>query len=88
MARRKLDMTFGEIVKSKRLSLDITQDKFSELVGISSVYCRDIESGKSRPSWVICAKICLVLDIDLNKIVEYYIKPELNDIGKLLGISI
>lgn len=88
MAREKLDLTFGETVKNKRLSLEFTRDKLSEIVGISSVYCRDIETGKRRPSWVICAKICLVLNIDLRSITEYYIKPELNDIGELLGISI
>lgn len=86
MAYRKLDVTFGAIVKTKRKQLRITQEKLAELVGISDVYCRDIETGKSRSSWVIWLKICVVLKIDIYAVINDYIKPELNDVGELLGM--
>lgn len=87
MAYKELDKTFGAIVRSKRKKLEISQERFSELVGISTVYCRDIEIGKSRPNWVIWMKICAVLEIDINSIMHRYISPELNDIGEILGMT-
>ena len=86
MAFRELDVKFGAMVSSKRQQLGITQEKLSELVGISIVYCRDIEKGKSRSNWVIWLKICVVLKIDINSVIEDYIMPELNEIGELLGM--
>lgn len=86
MAYRELDVIFGSIVKNKRLQLGITQEKLAELAGISIVYCRDLEKGKSRSSWVIWLKLCVVLKIDINSIIENYIKPEINEIGEILGM--
>lgn len=86
MAYRELDVIFGAIVKTRRKQLRITQEKLAELVGISNVYCRDIEKGKSRSSWVIWLKICVVLKIDINSVIEDYIKPEVNEIGEILGM--
>lgn len=86
MAYRELDVIFGAIVKNKRQQLGITQEKLAELAGISIVYCRDIEKGKSRSSWVIWVKICVVLKIDIISIIEDYIKPEINEIGEILGM--
>lgn len=86
MAYRELDVIFGAIVKTRRKQLRITQEKLAELVGISNVYCRDIEKGKSRSSWVIWLKICVVLKIDINSIIEDYIKPEVNEVGEILGM--
>lgn len=86
MAYRELDVIFGAVVKNKRKQLGITQEKLAELVGISIVYCRDLEKGKSRSSWVIWVKICVVLKIDINSIIEDYIKPEVNEIGEILGM--
>lgn len=86
MAYRELDVIFGAIVKNKRQQLGITQEKLAELVGISIVYCRDLEKGKSRSSWVIWLKICVVLKIDIYAVINDYIKPELNEVGEILGM--
>ena len=86
MAYRELDVIFGAIMKNKRQQLGLTQEKLAELVGISIVYCQDLEKGKSRSSWVIWVKICVVLNIDINSIIEDYIKPEVNEVGEVLGM--
>lgn len=75
-------------MRTKRKRIGITQERLSELVGISTVQYRSIETGKTRSNWVTVAKICLVLDIDISYIVETYIKPEINGAGKFLGIKI
>lgn len=87
MAYKELDVIFGSILKNKRLQLGITQEKLAELVGISNVYCRDLEKGKSRSNWVIWLKICVVLKIDIYAVINDYIKPELNDVGEVLGMT-
>lgn len=87
MTGKELDKAFGEIVLGKRKKLGITRERLAELVGISSVHCRNIEIGKSRTSWVIWVKICTVLEIDMDSLADYYIKPELNGAGELLGMK-
>lgn len=87
MAYRELDVIFGKIVRNRRQQLGITQEKLSELAGITTVYCRDLEKGKSRSGWVIWLKMCVVLKIDINAIIDDYIKPELNDVGEFFGMS-
>ncbi len=62
---------FGELMHSQRLKMGITQEKLSELVGISPTYCRRIEHGKYFPTWIIWLKICAVLNLDIIKIKNY-----------------
>lgn len=77
---------FGKKVNEERQSRGITREKLSEIVGISVVYCRDIEIGKSRPNWMIWAKICLVLQIDMLSIASEYLSLELNESGEIYGM--
>lgn len=88
MATTEFDKTFGRLAKDKREQMKITQEKLSELVGISVVQCRNIEKGINRTNWVTWAKICLVLDIDITRFAEAYMKPEIDEVGKFLGIEI
>ncbi len=50
MAYSELNKEFGTMMKNKREQLCISREKLSELIGISTVYCRDIEIGKSCPN--------------------------------------
>ena len=88
MACGKVDVAFGVMVKNRRKSLSITQEKISELVGLSIVQYRNIETGKTRSNWITIAKICLVLDLDISPIIESYIKPEINQAGEFLGVKV
>lgn len=87
MLRKELCMRFGAIVSSKRRQLRLTREKLAELVDISVVYCRNIELGKHCINWVIWAKLCVVLELDINSVIEDHIKPELNEIGKIYGMK-
>lgn len=75
------------MMKNKREQLCISREKLSELIGISTVYCRDIEIGKSCPNWKIWLKICEALDININCIIKTYIRPELDSTGQFLDIK-
>ena len=79
---------FGEAMRAARKKHGITQKELAMTVGITSAYCRCIENGKYSPTWIIWLKICTVLDIDILRLAEQCIKPELREIGEYLGIKI
>ena len=87
MKMREFDIIFGKIVRYKRKQMKISQEKLSELAGISTVHCRNIELGKHRTSWVTWVKLCTVLEIDMNSLADKYIKPILNDVGENIGMK-
>lgn len=87
VTNREMDKMVGSVIKGKRKKCGITQEKLAELVGICTVYWRDIECGNFRPNWVIMSKICAVLDIDIQQIIDVYVKPELNETGKYMGLK-
>lgn len=86
MKMKEFDVQFGKIVKQKRKQMKITQERLSELAGISTVFCRNIELGINRANWVTWVKICTVLEIDMNEVADRYIKPMLNEVGEFLGM--
>lgn len=84
----KSDKEFGAIVKRKRKTIGISQEKLAEIVGLSVVSCRNIEKGECSTNWKTWLKICIVLNIDYSFIAETYIKPEINETGEFLGIKV
>ena len=65
---QKLKQKFAVLVREKRINGHITQEHLAEIVEISEVYLRKIETGKATPNWIIWLKICTALDIDLTEI--------------------
>lgn len=84
---KELDIQFGRIVKQKRKQMKITQERLSELAGISTAFCRNIELGLNRANWITWVKICTVLKIDMNAWADRYIKPVLNETGEFIGMK-
>lgn len=77
---------FGQLIRQMRKELDITQDKLSELVGITDVYLRDLENGKYAATWVTWLRICCVLNIDTDNFSGVYIAPEPDKLKVLLSV--
>lgn len=61
---------FGEIMREARESQGVTVEELADQIGISSIYCREVEYGRFSTTWVIWLKICMVLGIDLNSAAE------------------
>ena len=61
---------FGEIMRKARESQEMTIEELADQIGMSSVYCREIEYGRYSTTWVTWLKICMALDIDLNNAAE------------------
>ena len=58
---------FAELIKEKRIMLDIKQKTMSSLLGISQSKYSKIESGIQEPTFVELQLIARILDIDLTK---------------------
>lgn len=54
-----------------RKSRGMTIEELADQIGISSVYCREIEYDRYSTTWVTWLKICVALDIDLNNAAEF-----------------
>lgn len=56
---------YREIIRKKRIALNISQNKLSKLVGITQAFMNEIESGRKSPSIEVLIKICEELGIKM-----------------------
>lgn len=77
-----LKREFGTIIRSRRLKKQITQERLSELTGITVVYLRDLENGNYTATWIIWLKLCTVLELDIAVFQKKYIVPRITGINK------
>ena len=60
----------GKRIQSRRQTLNITQEKLAERVGISVVYLSKIENGRVYPTLETLSNICTELDTELAAILS------------------
>ena len=66
-------MTFGELIKEKRLEKGITLRAFADKVGIAPAYMSDIEKSKrNAPTQEILEKMVSVLELSQEKSNELF----------------
>ena len=82
-----LKQDFGEMVTKLRKKYNLTQEKLSEISGISEVYLRRIERGNSTVTWVIWLRLCTVLNVDIGEIQRKYILPKIKERVTDLGMK-
>lgn len=58
------DSRFGDLIRSKRREMDLTQVEVAASIGISTPYIGHLESGKRHPSDKTVKKFAEVLGID------------------------
>jgi transcriptional regulator with XRE-family HTH domain len=58
------DSRFGDLIRSKRREMDLTQVEVAARIGISTPYIGHLESGKRHPSDKTVTKFAEVLGID------------------------
>ena len=73
---KALKRQFGKIIRAGRKKKKLTQERLSELTGITQAYLRDIEHGNSTVTWIIWLRLCTVLDLDIPKFQEEYFSPQ------------
>ncbi len=60
-------MAFGQVIKTRRHEMGLTQDELARRVGCASVTLRKIESDDLRPSVQIAERLAMMLDIPLEE---------------------
>ena len=61
------DNAFGQLVRQRRRTLDLTQDELARRVGCAAVTLRKIEAGDLRPSQQIAERLAMALAISLEE---------------------
>ena len=59
-------MSLAEVIKSRRKTLDISQQDLAEMAGIGLATIKDIERGKGNPSMGTVSKIMAVLGMEIE----------------------
>ena len=59
-------MNLTEVIKSRRKTLDISQQDLAEMAGIGLATIKDIERGKGNPSMGTVSKIMEVLGLEIE----------------------
>ena len=80
-----LKAEFGKKMRVLRQQCNITQEHLAELIGISDIYLRKIESGECAASWVIWLTLCTVLNIDIKTFQRKYLVPLIKEHAKNHG---
>lgn len=57
---------FGQIVRAKRLALDLTQDKLAEKAGLHRTYIADIERGARNVSLRNIERLAIALQCSIS----------------------
>lgn len=60
----------GEKIKLLRKSLNLSREKFAELADMNAYYLGEIERGEKKASIDTLMKICEVLKINLNELIN------------------
>jgi transcriptional regulator with XRE-family HTH domain len=66
----KLDSAFGKTLKSRRQSINLSQEKFSLKSGLSRPYISDLEMGKKDPSLFTVFKLANALRLKPSVLID------------------
>jgi transcriptional regulator with XRE-family HTH domain len=64
-----------ETIKSRRDSLQVTQETLSELSGVAIGALKKFESGKGNPTLMTLQKLCDVLGLEITLNVKKTVRP-------------
>ena len=70
MDKSEIIKSVAETIRIERLRKRFSQEKFAEIVGISTKYLNSIENEKVNPSITIVVQLCNALEIDLGKLIN------------------
>ena len=66
----KLDSAFGKILKLRRNSVNLSQERLGEESGLSRSYISDLENGKKDPSLFTIFKLANALDLKPSALID------------------
>lgn len=81
-------ITFGKLIRAYRMADDLSQNEFSEKLGISSSSLRNIEKGRKIPAPKQASLIARKLKEPESYWVQLALQDQLNHIGLKLKVSV
>ena len=78
--------TFGELVRSKRQVLCMSQETLAKIISVSRVTIANIETGQWYTSFQNAVRIASVLGLDLNQF-KYKVKFKKKTITEMVGLE-
>ena len=66
----KLDSAFGKILKSRRQSINLSQEQLGLKSGLSRAFISDLEMGKKDPSLFTVFKLADALQLKLSVLID------------------
>lgn len=66
----KIDSTFGEVLRKKRLVRKMTQELLSNESGLSRAYISELEMGHKDPSLYTLFKLSSALKIKISSLID------------------
>ena len=67
-AMQSIEVTFGKVVRKRRLELGLSQEDFADKAGIHRTYVSSIELGKVQVSIGVAQKLAEALETPLSRI--------------------
>jgi transcriptional regulator with XRE-family HTH domain len=67
---RKIEQVFGDVVRTRRVKLGLSQEAFADKAGIHRTYVSAIELGKVKVSIDIAHKLAVALGLPLSKLFQ------------------
>lgn len=74
----KINTEFGQIVRTRRKELNMTQESLAEECKLSTRHISDIENGRVNPKFDTIVKICDVCEIDIGELPRVEVENEEN----------
>ena len=63
-------VSIGKVIRKHRIKLDLSQEKFAELVGLSKNYIGDLERGEKEPTISTLHKIGLKVGKNASRLIK------------------
>ena len=63
-----IERTFGQVIRDRRLQLDLTHQEVARRIKTSTPYVEYLESGKRHPSEKIVTRLAEVLGLDRREL--------------------
>ena len=63
-------VSIGKVIRKHRIKLDLSQEKFAELVGLSKNYIGDLERGEKEPTISTLHKIGLKVGKSASSLIK------------------
>jgi transcriptional regulator with XRE-family HTH domain len=79
---------FGKAVKKARLDKNLTQEKLAELIGITPMHMKQLESERRNPSVEVLYRLVYALDLSLDSLFSHTHDDETRELLNKINLAL